>query len=109
MRFPPPSPPLRGPAARARVTPLVASGTFAAVARPVTRRPGPASDCCHRRAVAGRARTDRRSTRMKAKPSKTTLVVGLVAFAGFAVVMAAIEYLAFRGQLAFGQYYMHLS
>jgi hypothetical protein len=46
---------------------------------------------------------------MKAKPSKTTLVVGLVAFAGFAVVMAAIEYLAFRGQLAFGQYYMHLS
>jgi len=45
---------------------------------------------------------------MKAKPSKTALV-GLVAFAGFAVVMAAIEYLAFRGQLAFGQYYMHLS
>jgi hypothetical protein len=45
---------------------------------------------------------------MKAKHSKTTFV-GLVAFAGFAVVMAAIEYLAFRGQLAFGQYYMHLS
>jgi hypothetical protein len=45
---------------------------------------------------------------MKVKPSKTALV-GLVAFAGFAVVMIAIEYLAFRGQIAFGRYYMHLS
>ena len=40
-------------------------------------------------------------------PARTTLV-GCVAFAGFTAVMAAIEYLAFRGQIAFGQHYMHL-
>ncbi|GGQ88308.1 hypothetical protein [Couchioplanes azureus] len=45
---------------------------------------------------------------MKVKASKTALV-GVVAFLGFAVVMAAIEYLAFRGQIAFGRHYMHLS
>lgn len=45
---------------------------------------------------------------MKVKPSKTALV-GIVAFLGFAVVMTAIEYLTFRGQLAFGEHYMHLS
>uniref|UniRef100_UPI003F49723F hypothetical protein n=1 Tax=Actinoplanes sp. CA-084688 TaxID=3239901 RepID=UPI003F49723F len=45
---------------------------------------------------------------MKRKPSQTALV-GIVAFLGFAVVMAAIEYLTFRGQLAFGEHYMHLS
>ena len=40
-------------------------------------------------------------------PARTT-IVGCVAFAGFTVVMGAIEFLAFRGQIAFGQYYMHL-
>ncbi|GAB1695157.1 hypothetical protein [Krasilnikovia sp. M28-CT-15] len=44
---------------------------------------------------------------MKVKPSKT-MAVGVVAFIGFAAVMAAIEYLTFRGQIAFGQHYMHL-
>lgn len=44
---------------------------------------------------------------MKPKFSKTVLV-GCVAFAGFAVVMGAIEFLAFRGQIAFGRHYMHL-
>uniref|UniRef100_UPI003F497F1F hypothetical protein n=1 Tax=Actinoplanes sp. CA-151224 TaxID=3239904 RepID=UPI003F497F1F len=51
---------------------------------------------------------DWRSILLKRKPTKTALV-GIVAFLGFAVVMSAIEYLTFRGQLAFGAHYMHLS
>lgn len=40
-------------------------------------------------------------------PRKTT-IVGLIAFAGFALVIGAIEYLTFRGQVAFGRHYLHL-
>jgi hypothetical protein len=49
---------------------------------------------------------DEQATR---KTSKKILTIGAVAFCGFAVVLAAIEYLTFRGQVAFGRHYLGLS
>lgn len=46
---------------------------------------------------------------MQGKPSRKIIAVGVVAFVGFAVVMGAVEYLTYRGQVEFGRHYFHLS
>lgn len=54
--------------------------------------------------------SDSRSTpNGRGRVPRKILAVAVVALAGFAVVIAAIEYNAYRGQVAFGQYYLHLA
>jgi hypothetical protein len=43
------------------------------------------------------------------KAPRKTFAVAAVALIGFAAVLAAIEYNAYRGQVAFGQHYLHLN